>query len=98
MTLDAVVLDRPSEQLILTIDIEGNELDLLGGASRLQPKCWAVLFESWESDPNRGANFDQLREAGFRLMAIDADRRHSRALGRQDFVASPAANFLAART
>jgi FkbM family methyltransferase len=97
VSLDALALADTAAWIVLKIDTEGNELDVLRGASGLLAKCRAVLFESWVSDPDRAAIFDRLADAGFEVMAIDEEGCSDVPLGRDAFVADRETNFCGSR-
>jgi FkbM family methyltransferase len=95
-TLDDYLDEIPPGLVVLKIDVEGFELEVLRGASRilkiLKPK---IIFESQDSDI-RPDLYRKLEEFGYLLYSLPwRPSVASRRLGIDEFVASPTHNFIA---
>jgi FkbM family methyltransferase len=80
---------------LLKIDVEGGERDVLAGARGLLAGARPmVIFESWPSVAARRSIFAVLTELGYRVHVVAPGRRAA-GLTCEEFVVSPASNFVA---
>jgi FkbM family methyltransferase len=94
-SLDGFAAERGVVPDLVKIDVDGGELDVLHGARGLLASARpVVIFESWPSAAERRDMFDVLTAHGYRIHDVVVGGRRA-ALTCEQFLASPATNFVA---
>jgi FkbM family methyltransferase len=94
--LDYYLNDIPRGKVLIKIDVEGYEIEILKGASRVLRDCVpTIIFESNDAKA-RGELFCLLVEFGYCIHQLPwRPFGYSRVLGVEEFLASVATNFIA---
>jgi FkbM family methyltransferase len=96
--LDDYLDEMPEGEILLKLDVEGFEMDVLHGSSRLlRDRSPNVIFESNDMEM-RPTIFDLLREFGYNVHPLPwRALGKSRVLSKHEFVLDSANNFIAVR-
>lgn len=95
-SLDEYLGDIEGRRLLLKIDAEGSECLVLKGAVRLMEKCRPLIILECHRGDNRNDLFNILNGARYNLLSLPWPRNRSISpLGLEDFLSSPAVNFIA---
>ncbi len=91
------LLALPELPTLMKIDVEGSELKVLLGSTRLlRTQVEAVVFESWRDSPDRAALYTLFDSLGFDVTRINVEGR-TRVLNLAQFQALSLPNALAIR-
>jgi FkbM family methyltransferase len=95
ITLDGFTAQCGLVPDVVKIDVEGAELAVLRGARRVLAESRPLLvFEAWPQRGDRRAIFALLSDAGYRVQPVGTIVRAWPPFSCDEFVRSPAANFL----